>query len=82
MRLRAAVLVTGLALSLASCAGSTRWVVSPPPAALVEACAAPVALPAGALSRAQVLALWGRDRVALADCAARQQALSQHNLGF
>jgi hypothetical protein len=74
--------VMGPALILSSCAASTRLVGNVPPAALLDPCTPPVPLPAGALDRAAVLKLWGQDRLSLAECLARQQALVEHNLGY
>lgn len=53
----------------------TRIVKPVLPPALTAPCAAPVKLPAGALSASQIVPLWGRDRVNLKQCAARQAAL-------
>ena len=53
----------------------TRIVKPALPLALTTLCAAPVKLPAGALSASQIVPLWGRDRVNLKQCAARQAAL-------
>ena len=71
------------ALILASCARSTPSAlivapVTPVPDALLRPCAPPLGLPAAALSAAAVGRLWGRDRVALAACGARHEALGAH----
>ena len=67
-----------LPLALPACKG---WAVSgariePPPPSLTAPCAAPVALPARAMSQAQVESAWGKDRTALVICAARARDLT------
>ena len=71
------------ALMLASCAPSAGSVATlqatAAPEALLRACDAPGALPAGGLTGAQAAALWGRDRVALATCGRRHAALARYS---
>jgi hypothetical protein len=79
------ILATSLASILASCAPSTRFVASPspaPPESLIRPCEQPRRLSTGALSASEVARLWGRDRVALAACAGRQEALARFAQGL
>ena len=69
--------LTLCACLLSGCAASTfADPVLPPQASLMQPCAAPVPLPDRALSDQEIEVLWGRDRSALRDCAARQAALT------
>jgi hypothetical protein len=55
---------------LIGCGGLTRFDEDLPP------CADPVDLPDRALSDQDIEVFWGRDRVALLDCAAKVEVLS------
>lgn len=58
------LLTLAACLALASCASGSGKAAPPP-------CAAPVGLPDAALDDQQIEILWGRDRTALRECAAR-----------
>lgn len=65
--------------ALTLCAGCERpddAVLAPPPAALVEPCAGPQGVPLRALTEAEVVGLWRRDRAALTDCTQRHGGLA------
>ena len=87
-RLTMIALPIALALTASSCG---RWGGSaangPPlallpvaatPAALLRACQRAAALPDHGLRAGEVARLWGRDRLALAQCAGWQGALARH----
>lgn len=63
--------------ALSACASGERIEATAPviPASLRAPCAAPVALPEGAMSEAAVEVAWGRDRDALRTCGSRHEAL-------
>ena len=56
----------------------TTAVFARAPDALTTPCHVPVGLPRGAIRAGAVARLWGRDRLALSSCAARQAALAEH----
>jgi hypothetical protein len=64
-----------LALTLFAGCRDTADAVQPPPAALVDPCPRPQALPPAGLTQAEAEVLWGRDRAALAGCGDRHAAL-------
>jgi hypothetical protein len=47
-----------------------------PPEGLLQPCAGPVDLPDRGLGDQEIEVLWGRDRTALRDCAARHDGLA------
>lgn len=66
-----------LACLLSGCGGSTFVEdAAPLPPSLLAPCAAPVALAERALDDREIEILWGRDRSALRECAARHDALA------
>jgi hypothetical protein len=64
-----------LALTLFAGCRDTADAVQPPPAALVDPCPRPQALPPAGLTQAQAEVLWGRDRAALVECRDRHRAM-------
>lgn len=64
-------------LALTLCAACWRGdaPVEPPPAALVEPCAEPQGIAVRALTEAEVVIAWRRDRSALTACGERHDAL-------
>jgi hypothetical protein len=69
------------ALLLSAGCRDTADAVQPPPAALVDPCPRPQALPPAGLTQAQAEVLWGRDRAALAGCGDRHAALAAYLRG-
>jgi hypothetical protein len=55
--------------------------VAPPPAALVDPCPQPQGIPLRALTEAEVVIAWRRDRAALVTCGDRHGALAGWALG-
>lgn len=62
---------------LAACSASVPVEVQPPPAALVEPCALPLALPVRDATQAEIERWWGADRSALRNCADRHGLLAR-----
>lgn len=74
LTLQALIWVLIAAMS-AGCAGSIKPVLEDAPAALREPCQTPVDLPDRDISQAEIVALWGRDRVGLRTCGDRHEAV-------
>lgn len=85
MRLNAILTLPALACLLTACGGSTAFDrlaattagvdVRAPDSALTAPCPGPAALPARALTQAEVERYWGRDRAGLAVCRDRHSGL-------
>lgn len=70
-------LVLALCCAVAACSPRIAADISPPPDALLVACAEPQTWQRGqALSQAESEIFWGRDRTALRDCADRHALLA------
>lgn len=69
--------VACLPLVLSGCFGADVPLTDPPPASLLVACTAPVAIPQRDLTATEVEVFWGRDRTALRECADRHGALAK-----
>jgi hypothetical protein len=65
------------ALTLCAACSGVDARLDPPPAALVVPCALPQRLLVRALTEAEVVVHWRRDRTALTDCVARHAALAE-----
>lgn len=66
-----------MALTLfAGCVRPDDAALAPPPEALVAICAAPQGVPLRALTEAEVVGLWRRDRAALMECGERHAGLA------
>ena len=86
MRRPARALAILSALSLPSCAPLTPsagplFAPAPLPESLARPCAPAQSLPPRGLSGAEAARLWARDRLALAHCAGRLEALAEHARG-
>ena len=64
-------------LALTACAGSTASaLIERPQESMMEACPAPVSLPAREAAQLEVERWWGADRARLVECASRHAALA------
>lgn len=66
---------------LAACGDSTAADLAPPPAALLDPCTLPLALPDRDATQSEVERWWGHDRSALRECAGRQALLAHWAAG-
>lgn len=64
------------ALTLCAACWRADAPLDPPPAPLADPCPGAQAVPVRALTEAEVVGLWRRDRASLADCTARHAALA------
>lgn len=71
-----------LVLTLFAACSRADGVIDPPPASLVEPCAQPQGVPVRALTEAEVVIAWRRDRTALDICRARHTGLVEWALGI
>ena len=69
--------LVSIAAMSAGCAGSIKPVLEDAPPSLREPCQTPVDLPDRDISQAEIVALWGRDRVGLRTCGDRHEAVVQ-----